>query len=130
MLTIKEARFKDNLASVLLLTVGSQPMPEVLAAVKATIQERFRCGDSPREGRSPMLGKVVFIKTGDAALHPAALAALSQELVGLFDATCVQVSPDEYVVATLNEGSRCGCKLGEVISVFDVKEHADPWSTE
>lgn len=128
MLTIREASYKGNVASVFLLAPGSESIGETLKQVRETMRQRFRCGESPREGHSPMLGKIAFVKAGAGPLHPAAIAGLTHELGGLFDVIGIQSGLQEYVIAAVNEASPCGCTLGQTIATSDVKEHVDPWS--
>jgi hypothetical protein len=127
MLTVKEASYRGKPASVFWVTQGTETIGEVMTALQAEMKQRFRCGDSPRAGHMPLVGEVAFIKTGLFG-HPAALATLTNELSCLFGTICVQVSPDSYVAAVVNESAPGRFKLGEVIPTAEVKEHEDPWS--
>ncbi|MBS1137651.1 MAG: hypothetical protein H6R11_1605 [Proteobacteria bacterium] len=127
MLTVKEASYRGKPASVFWVTQGTETIGEVMTALQAEMKERFRCGDSPRAGHMPMVGDVAFIKTALFA-HPAALVTLTNELSCLFGAISVQVSPESYVVSVVSESAPAAFKLGEIIPVAEVKEHADPWS--
>jgi len=127
MLTIKEASYRGKPASVFWVTQGTETIGEVMTGLQAEMKERFRCGDSPSAGHMPLVGEVAFIKTGLFG-HPAALAALTNELSCLFGAICVQVSPESYIASVVNQSAPASFKLGEIIPVAEVKEHADPWS--
>jgi hypothetical protein len=126
MLEIREGTYNGHTISIFWVTQGVEPIGEVITTVKSRMAERFRCGDQPTAGHSPLLGKVAFIRTA-LFQHPAALVALTNELSSLFDAICVQVSPDTYVASVVKEGSQCGCKLGMAIPASEVKDHIDPW---
>jgi hypothetical protein len=128
MLSIKEATHKGNVVSVFHLTPGEGPLAESLLEVKSKLDDRFRCGEAPREGRSPLLGRVAFVHTGEATLHLAALVALSQGIGALFDVICVQDGPEYYVVSVVSERSRLNYSVGDCIPIAEVKEHRDPWA--
>lgn len=127
MLAIKEGIYKGSVVSIFWATQGTETLDQALVSIKARMTERFRCGDRPSAEHTPLLGNVAFIKTG-LFEHPAALVTLTHELGSLFDVICVQVSPESYVAAVVNEASPCGCTLGGSIPVSEVKEHEDPWS--
>jgi hypothetical protein len=128
MLTIKEATHRGNVVSVFHLTPGEGLLQDTLSQVKAKLDDRFRCGEDPRAGHSPLLGRVAFIHTNEVELHPAALVALSHGLADLFDVICVQDGPEHYVVSVVSERTKLSYSLGECIPIGDVKEHRDPWA--
>jgi hypothetical protein len=127
MLTIGEAGYKGKPVSVFWVTQGTESIAEVIQGIRERMQERFRCGDQPTAGHTPLVGNVAFIKTGLFG-HPAALVALTNELTCMFNTICVQVSPESYVVSILKPSASAGLKLGDVIPAVEVKEHADPWT--
>ena len=61
MLTIKEAVHKGDVVSVFSVSLDHGSVEDALSLVKTTMKEIFRCGESPREGRSPLLGKIAFV---------------------------------------------------------------------
>lgn len=125
MLEIKEAMFKGKPASVFVLDRCEAAPARDLSEIAARLRERFRCGDSPRPGHTPLIGQIAFIRAS-AQAQPM-LAALTHELGSLFDAICVQADAQRYIVSVARPGLST-CALGEAIAVSEVKEHADPWS--
>jgi hypothetical protein len=107
-----------------IFTVTPEAEKDVSQQVREVIKrmaERFRCGDKPEPGRSPMLGKLAFIE-GEPA--PAVLTALAGTLSGLFDYVCAKGSNDNYIVAAVcsDEGN---LKIGDEIPVQEVHRHHD-----
>jgi hypothetical protein len=88
----------------------------------------FRCGEVPREGRSLLPGRVAFIHTGAASLHPAALVALSPCLCDQFEVIGVQDGSEHYIVSVVKGQTTLNCSVGDRIPIAEVKEHGDPWA--
>ena len=127
MLSIKEGTYKNKPVSLFQVASDGEPVEQGLVALNTQMQERFRCGDSPRADHTPLIGEIAFIKTGPSD-PPAALVALSHELSCLFSVVFVQAGPDNYVASIVNASSPSGCSLGETVPLSAVKEHEGPWS--
>ena len=130
MLSIKEAVHKGHVVSVFHLTPGEGPLQETLSEVESRLGEPwFRCGAAPREGQSPLPGRVAFIRMGEAKLHPAALVALSPCLCDQFDVICVQDGPERYIVSVVHKRTTLNnYSVGDCIPITEVREHGDPWA--
>lgn len=127
MLSIKEGMFRGKPVSLFQLEADERPIGEQVVALKTRMEARFRCGDSPRPGHTPLVGDAAFIKTA-ASDSPAVLIALGHELSSLFSAVFVQSEPDSFVAAAANVPSVSGVSLGDVVPLSEVREHQGPWS--
>ncbi|MGB0128693.1 MAG: hypothetical protein WBP72_13730 [Rhodocyclaceae bacterium] len=127
MLSIKEGMFRGKPVSLFQLGAYDGPIGAHVVALNGRMDERFRCGDSPRPGHTPLVGEVAFIKT-KASDAPAALIALGHQLSSLFSVVFVQSGPDAFVATVVNARSSSGISLGEVVSLTALREHEGPWS--
>jgi hypothetical protein len=127
MLSIKEGMFRGKPVSLFQLEPDNRPVGEQVVALKTRMEARFRCGDSPRPGHTPLVGDAAFIKTA-ASDPPAVLIALGHELSSLFSAVFVQSGPDSFVVAAANAPSASGISLGDVVPLSVLREHEGPWN--
>ena len=122
MLELTSACNQGSLATI--FTVSPDAAKDTTEQVKDVVKrmdERFRCGEKPEPGHSPMIGKLAFVE-GEAA--PAVSATLIGILCGLFDYVCAKDPSGDYLVTAIRSGER-KFKIGDRIPAKDIHMHQD-----
>jgi hypothetical protein len=122
MLDFTSACYEGILATV--FTFVPETNKDMSAQVQETVarlDERFRCGEKPAPGHSPMLGKLAFVEGDPPAPVFAALVAVA---VTLFDYVCAKQPEGDYVVTAARSGAG-PFKIGDRIPAAGIHLHQD-----